>query len=560
MKSNSKIVLSLVLLSAATALAQTAPAQQQGAQPGQGSPAMWGMIGNNQGTQAKFAACNEQYFTLNPSSPNNSSLLEDAATPPAKRLSSHAVTKIIECIQWEKIAEKAGGSVDDSRDMKPSADGQIACVKRGGVTQDWSSCLSALGTYNTVVGLEAALMLTQRIRTDQNNARIGQEVQMRTAQGDSQNAAFDAMIETNRQQSAMNQEQAMAFAGAVAMLYSKVRAMPGKNLEALIARCGPPGASQNPTPEALTAIIRTEANKDTLTVEALKGDARITCSDAMSYNFRRHQDDLIANEMAKAFFQQKAMEYAGKAIAAGIKSQQLSNIANRTAQAKEMTEEEAPTMFDRCVVTPLDPQCAPGPGERIGGGAFSSGGLSFEGGMANNFGNGLEDGGAGLTDDLGSLPSTGDSVADVNSPFMDDVKRANDILNPSAAANMQPGSPQNGGAGGAATPAGAGGASLGNDLQGDQSGKNKEKDIDANKASGNYAFGKGGFQGVKPMREDNKNPFASLFDSKAAGGGVEEDRSIASDSGGRDSGLFKRISKKYEQVQADKRIESKNLE
>jgi hypothetical protein len=44
-------------------------------------------------------------------------------------------------------------------------------------------------------------------------------------------------------------------------------------------------------------------------------------------------------------------------------------------------------------------------------------------------------------------------------------------------------------------------------------------------------------------------------------GGVEEERSIASgDIDGKASGLFEKISRRYTQIQADKRIEAKNLE
>ncbi len=59
------------------------------------------------------------------------------------------------------------------------------------------------------------------------------------------------------------------------------------------------------------------------------------------------------------------------------------------------------------------------------------------------------------------------------------------------------------------------------------------------------------------MKDDN--PFANLFDGKG-GGKLEEDRSIASEIDGQDSGLFSKISKRYGLIQADKRIEAKNLE
>ena len=48
-----------------------------------------------------------------------------------------------------------------------------------------------------------------------------------------------------------------------------------------------------------------------------------------------------------------------------------------------------------------------------------------------------------------------------------------------------------------------------------------------------------------------------MFDAKGEEGGVEEDRSIASDEG-EGSGLFHKISKKYGQMQQEKRVDYVN--
>ena len=125
-------------------------------------------------------------------------------------------------------------------------------------------------------------------------------------------------------------------------------------------------------------------------------------------------------------------------------------------------------------------------------------------------------------------------------------------------ASFSAGGPAGGGGGGVGGGlGGGGGASLGNDLQGEDKDK-KAKEIDANKLAGNYnSVGGKGFSAVAGGKEDN--PFKDLFDSKSSGG-VEEDRSIASDDGGKDSGLFQRISSRMTQVVAEKRIEAGNLE
>ncbi len=85
--------------------------------------------------------------------------------------------------------------------------------------------------------------------------------------------------------------------------------------------------------------------------------------------------------------------------------------------------------------------------------------------------------------------------------------------------------------------------------------------LKTNKMTGKYKASKGaGFQAVKAGKED-ANPFSSMFDAKGGeAGGIEEDRSIASDDGSEASGLFHKISKRYGQVHQDKRIESQNLE
>jgi len=153
-------------------------------------------------------------------------------------------------------------------------------------------------------------------------------------------------------------------------------------------------------------------------------------------------------------------------------------------------------------------------------------------------------------------------IAGVNSPFVDDAKIAKGILDPAGAAQMQAtgGAAGGGGAGGGGA-GGGGGASLGSDLNGANKDGDKEAQIKTNKVSGTYSQGSGGgYKGVGKSKDD-ANPFASLFDAKGSGGGVEEDRSIASgDIDGASSGLFQKISKRYNQIQADKRIEAKNLE
>lgn len=264
---------------------------------------------------------------------------------------------------------------------------------------------------------------------------------------------------------------------------------------------------------------------------------------------------MVANKQAKGAFTTAVMMFAAKGIQAGIAANQLGNIAKKVEEAKKQTETpyDAPT-FDRCMVNSLDPACKT-PGTITSGSGLQDGGFSFGEGFGNNAFNPI-----GEEDTLGGvepLPLSDQVVPDASNPFVDDAKTASGILDPAGAASIQPGG-AGGGGGGGAPGLGGGSASLGNDTPGVDESK-KENDIKANKADGKYNLAGGGaFQAIKPMKDDN--PFANLFDGKG-GGKLEEDRSIASgDIDGQDSGLFSKISKRYSQIQADKRIEAKNLD
>lgn len=250
------------------------------------------------------------------------------------------------------------------------------------------------------------------------------------------------------------------------------------------------------------------------------------------------------------------MELVAKGIQAGIAAKQLGNIAKNVEEAKNSTEDPYnPATFQYCQVNTTDPRCA-GATTRTSGSGIADGGFNLGDGFGSNAFNPLGD-----PEQLGNgeLPplATGDTVADASNPFVDDAKKASDILDPAAAASAGAANPGGGGAGGAPGAPGGGSASLGNDTPGADDSK-KETDIKPNKADGKYNIAGGGaFQAIKPMKEDN--PFANLFGDKS--GKLEEDRSIASgDIDGQDSGLFSKISKRYSQVTADKRIEAKNLE
>lgn len=453
------------------------------------------------------------------------------------------------CRGYDAIAGNLGASLGATEDMS-SQDRKITCVQKSGITADWESCKSALSMYNAIIVAEAAMQVFQGVQQNSAQNKAQDQYNQRAANGDAQNAAYDAQVATVNSAKALNQQQATAYAAAVAALYSKIQSWIKESEEALLQKgCGQSGPARaaprpaTPTPELFASVeaVPTQGN----------------CVDSAKRAYSQYKGFVFANRDAKAAFTTAAMMFAAKAIAAGIKASQLGDIAKKVTEAKKQTEDQydAPT-FERCQLTPNDPACA-GAITKTSGSGLQDGGFGFGDSFGNNAFSPIGD--EEKLGDIAPLPLPGgETVADVSNPFADDAKNASGIIDPAGAASVQPGAAGGGAGGGGAPGAGGGSASLGNDTPGVDDSK-KENDIKANKADGKYNIAGGGaFQAIKPMKDDN--PFANLFDGKG-GGKLEEDRSIASgDIDGQDSGLFSKISKRYGQVQADKRIEAKNLE
>ena len=415
-----------------------------------------------------------------------------------------------------------------------SIDKKITCYQRGGYTLDYKACTSAVGMYNMVLNAETALNLTHKIMTDVNNKKLTSQVNESVAKGNVQEAAIDASIANNNNIKNMNQQRAMAYSAAVAALSSKM-SWPSSKIESVTKNCQNKFKPDSPSP--------------------------MPCDKASKVSVTMRKSELFANEMAHAALKNAIVDFIQKGIAAGMAMNQFGNIAKKMEAGKQNyapTEEDV--MIERCALNPADPACV-GRGNRVSNPSTISGTFGGIGSNGNNsFGMG-----DGVTDTFGEEgdPSNlGSPVADVTSPFAADAKAANDILNPAAAAAVQPGggSAGGGGGGGGAAGGGGGGASLGDDLEGANTEGQKDPTLKSKQTAGNYEYGGGGgyksVQGGKP----DANPFQSMFDNKSQGG-VEEDRSIASgDIDGQASGLFQKISKKYGQMQADKRIEALNLE
>jgi hypothetical protein len=477
-----------------------------------------------------------------PVPPGGSQIAVQAAIldPAFRNLNTEALQT---CRAYEIAAAANGEGFSEENETAISQDRRIVCVRRGTHVADWKSCKSGKDAYDMVVIADAALNMTQQVRTAQSTRKMNNQMAEEISAGNAQNAAYDATIQHNQNLANMNKEKVAAYTAALGLLGSKIASWQGKSDGALERLCG--NVNQN--------NFRAPISSPTMATEnpSIPLPTSKTCIDYL----KSVRSSLFANDSGKAALVAAFMEYMQKAIAAGMAAKNLSNIAKQVEQVKNGTEDLGPTMFERCSVAPNDPACMQG-GPRVPGQEYVGGEISIGENFNNAFGNNLEETPNVGFDNPDLTP--GESVADAGNPFEDAAKEASGILDKAPAANFQPGSAPSGGGGGAGGGLGGGGVSLGNDLKGPEAEKTAE--VKADGTGGKYNFtGGGGFQAIKQGKED-ANPFASLFDSKSQGG-VGEDRSFASDDiGGKDSGLFLRISRRYGKISGEKRIEATNLE
>jgi len=428
-----------------------------------------------------------------------------------------------ECEILKSLGDNSLEKVNAKETTIQSRDKRIQCIKKEQYTVDYAPCERAVSYYDAVATAEAAMNVQQQIQTDVKNKNIQNEANKKIAAGDTQTSMFDAAIESNQHQKRMQQEKMVAYGAAVT---------------------------------ALVAAYRTIPDIDDVKKDKCKSND-ISCQNIITNN----RASIVANQGARSTLQMAIATFTAKALAAGIAMGQYNNAANQVANAKQtVTDNTQDLMMERCTFNPTDPACAKTPTTGTPTGSIGSGTFGLDGTIGNNSFNLTPDSDSTLNPDADPIKDDGKPVAGVNNPFVDDAKAAHDILNPAAAAQARPGGPAQGGGGGAGGGMGGGSASVGSDLSGVDKDANKEASIKAKEISGNYAAGGGGgYKGVSGGKDD-ANPFSNLFDAKSDGG-IEEDRSIASDDpNSASSGLFQKISKRYSQVQADKRIEANNLE
>lgn len=487
--------------------------------------------GNNRQQNGRGASCEQMLETT-----------KNVKAASTKEFLPTNITGANECEKLAAIAKVQGldlGSVSS----RPTADGKIVCHQPGGFTTDYASCKKVSLLYDAVLIAEQGMIAAQKLTVDSSNAKANATVTKEIAAGNGQNAAIDATIARNELNAKLFKTQAIAYSSAVGALTASIALW--KTKKGFVKAC-------NEVDDK--AFLEIEKNMlENYKVVFKKSD----CEGLL--NSRKESEDVFANNAAKNQFLAAVGAFAMKAADAYKRAGMNEFVADKLKK-DTLTEDQTATVLDPCMNSTAA-ECANNGGQ----GSFSTG--SFQGNNV-EFGSGSSNGinfgdGTGIGDIAADAPNgPTDSVADVISPFEDQAKAANGILNPASAATTQAGGGNSpGGGGGAGGGGGGGSASLGDDLAGATADGNKDPDISTNKLSGKYKGGKaGGFQAVaKSGSKDEVNPFASLFDSKGDGGGIEEDRSIASDSG-EGSGLFQKISKKYGQIQQEKRIEGQNLE
>lgn len=430
------------------------------------------------------------------------------------------------CISTMEVSKSVGNGENLSgQGAYSTADGRATCMKVAGYTVDYKSCVSAAKLYDGLLVSSQALELQAEVRAKNSQKEIAQKAQQQSMAGDVQGAGLQASKDNSSTMKQINNEKAVAYTAAVAALGATV----AKWIDDEKDYC----------------------KKDQPCLERI-GQVKEKAG----------ENDIFANTDVKSVFIQAIAEYTAKGIAAGIAASQYKSSEEAVAKIQNTYEEDLlDVQLDECVINPTAKKCL-GPGTRVAGESFAggTGNFSVGGAGSNAFDLGTGQEGFGEFGEETNIESQ--QVAGINSPFIDEAKEANDILDQAAAASAGSGEgAAPGGGGGGGGMGGGGSASLGNDTKTPDE-TTKEAEIKATKSNVAYGAGAGakGFSGVKSAKEDS-NPFASLFDQKGSTGGLEEDRSIASnDIDDKSSVLFQKISKKYSEMHSSKRIQANNLE
>lgn len=482
------------------------------------------------------------------------------------------------CIAMIYAAGYSGHFDNFTTDRDGPADKSFECKRLSPLHQDWDACNKAIKTYTTMLGLDGAMQIASKVQSQMANAKLQKEVTEKAAKGNLQTAALEATADKNKSDAGILQQQMTFYGSQAAALEKQVAAWPtkiktvckSKNLTtakkdfirsktlAIQNHLTPPQGASVPDNKLKTPVV-----VKGVTVLNAKGDldssafSEASCEKILSI---LSDGELFANGNARGFLQAKAIEAVGKAVAAGLNASKLKQNAKiADGLADQYTDPGGDAMFELCAVDPANVKCRSN-GPRVNQGAYQAGQFDLGGGGAGQAFNLNPNAGSG--EEIGNIGTTeGNKVSGISSPFGEDAKEAAGLLDQAGGASYTSAGAGSGGGVGGGGGGGGGSAALGSDLQGADKDE-KEAEIKASKRDGGYGSGGGaGFAATGGGSGDEENPLKSLFDQEGAKGGIEEDRSIASeDIDSSNSALFERISKRYSKVHGEKRIEANNLE
>lgn len=475
-----------------------------------------------------------------------------------------------------RLASGLSGLSGIETDDDFSKDKMIKCKLRSPTNQDWVVCQQGIKTYNTLTGLDGAMQLSTGIQSQLAQDKIQKETMKEAQAGNLQTAALQATADQNLANAKLLEQQASFYGGQAAYLetfvatkwpskvktvcsskrIAEVKGLIEQNINGAIKtayQATSNGAQTQPVKVEVAGVSFGMSNNPSVSGTITEAN----CIKILDSGFINKSTELFPNSSARSALQNKAIESIGKAAKAGIDANKLRKNAKVAETLKDQfVDPGGDAMVDLCRIDPANVQCR-GTGTRVNQAGYQAGQFNLDGG-----GNGQAfnlNPSAGTGEEIGNI-GTGEAtnIAGVTSPFADEADKASDLLDEAGAASYTAGGAAGGG-GGVGGGGGGGSAALGGDLQGAEK-DDKEAEIKASKRDGGYASGGGGFQATGSGSSD-ENPLQSLFDQDGAKGGIEEDRSIASeDIDNSNSALFEKISKKYAKVHGEKRIEANNLE
>ncbi len=459
------------------------------------------------------------------------------------------------------------------KDSVSPKDKSFECKKNSQITLDWDACAASVKRYNTMVGLDTAMQMSSNVQSQLANTRIQKEVNQKAADGNLQTAALEATAEKNKADAGILQQQMLFYGTQAAALETQINVWPTKRKTVCNSRYFTKDKQQAVT-KILTNMMTTYVSKVPNTAGKIdakgvtvatftnKGSVSVTPVNEATCNQILSQfsdSQLFPNGNARSVLVAKALEAMGKAAAAGINANGLrknAQIADNLAD--QYVDDSGAALFELCTIDPANAKCKTS-GTRVNQSNYTAGQLDLGGAGAGQAFNLNPN--SGTADEIGNIGTPeANKVAGINSPFGEDAKEAAGLLDEAGGASYTSAGAGGGGSGGVGGGGGGGSASLGSDLQGADN-ENKEAEIKASKRDGGYGSASGSGFTAMGGNSDEENPLKSLFDQDGAKGGIEEDRSVASeDIDNSNSALFERISKRYAKVHGEKRIEANNLE